>query len=123
MEKRFMQQFGRTFSTCWRVALAVLVGIAGSALDTHGQTSYEVVAAFDRPFANGANPSGPLIRASDGGLYGTTINGGAAWRGTIFKIDVAGTLTTVHSFNGGDGAGPRGGLIQATDGSFFGTTS
>ena len=44
--------------------------------------------------------------------------------GTVFKLDAAGTLTTLHSFTGGsDGAYPYAGLIQATDGSFYGTTS
>jgi uncharacterized repeat protein (TIGR03803 family) len=70
----------------------------------------------------GANPYAGLIQASDGNFYGTTIAGGAANRGTIFRMDPAGTLATLHSFNVGDGADPYGGMIQGIDGSFYGTT-
>jgi len=55
-------------------------------------------------------------------VYGTTTNGGASGRGTVLKIDAAGTLTTLHSFAGGDGALPEAALIQASDGKFYGTT-
>jgi uncharacterized repeat protein (TIGR03803 family) len=65
-----------------------------------------------------ASPSGPLIQASDGNLYGTT---GAAF-GTVFEITLAGKFKTLHTFNGADGAGPSLGLAQATDGNFYGTT-
>ena len=58
-------------------------------------------------------------------LYGTTPVGGAQAKGTVFKIDAAGTLTTLHSFSGfpGDGAAPVGGLVQGSDGNFYGTTA
>ena len=60
---------------------------------------------------------GGLIQASDGNLYGTTE------LGTVFKITLSGTLTTLHSFDGTDGSGADAALIQATDGNFYGTTS
>ena len=68
-----------------------------------------------------------LIQASDGDLYGTTYEGGVNNAcpngcGTVFKLSLDGTLTTLHSFDGTDGANPIAGLIQATDGSFYGTT-
>ena len=55
-------------------------------------------------YINGAYPSSGLIQASDGSFYGTTSSGGATGYGTIFRIDAAGTLTTLHSFNSIDGA-------------------
>jgi uncharacterized protein (TIGR03437 family) len=75
--------------------------------------------------ADGASPKGGLIEASDGNLYGTTLQGGAKGFGTIFRITPAGTLTTLHSFTGTstDGGGPEAALIQATDGNFYGTNS
>jgi uncharacterized repeat protein (TIGR03803 family) len=126
MEKSFMQHDRRSSSTFWRVALAVLVVIAGFASKTYGQTSYQVVAAFT--FPNGVSPVAELIQASDGSFYGTTLYGGAEGLGrpeglgTIFKIDAAGTLITLHRFNGSDGVFPYAGLIQGRDGSFYGTT-
>ena len=78
------------------------------------------VYSFSGP--DGANPYAGLVQASDGNLYGTTYNGGANGKGTIFKL-TAGTLTTLHSFNSTDGAYPYAALIQATDGNLYGTTS
>jgi uncharacterized repeat protein (TIGR03803 family) len=63
-----------------------------------------------------------LIQAGDGTRFGTTFVGGAANRGTVFNINPAGALTTVHSFAFGEGANPQAGLIQASDGTFYGTT-
>jgi len=72
---------------------------------------------------DGSGPYGALVQATDGELYGTTISGGANSWGTVFKITLGGTLTTLHSFNFSDGYGPIAGLVQATDGSLYGTTS
>ena len=67
---------------------------------------------------------GGLLQASDGNLYGMTYQGGASNVGTVFKMDLAGNLTVLHSFSGADGANPyQVSLIQATDGRLFGTTS
>jgi uncharacterized repeat protein (TIGR03803 family) len=75
---------------------------------------------------NGELPQGALVQATDGNLYGTTIQGGANCSpygcGTIFKITPSGALTTLHSFDGTDGTYPNG-LIQATNGNFYGTTA
>jgi uncharacterized repeat protein (TIGR03803 family) len=74
---------------------------------------------------DGSGPSG-LIQATDGNLYGTTGGGGANGSGTVFKLTLDGTLTTLYSFCAGgpscpDGSGP-GGLMQASNGDFYGTT-
>jgi uncharacterized repeat protein (TIGR03803 family) len=71
---------------------------------------------------DGEGPFAPLVLGTDGNFYGVTNYGGAYNSGTIFKITPAGTLTTLHSFDGTDGSGPLGGLCQATDGNFYGTT-
>jgi len=79
-----------------------------------------------------------LIQASDGNLYGVTPYGGAycvpLGCGTVFKMTLNGTFTTLYSFceSGGNcpdgavpgyfpGTGP--GLVQGSDGNFYGTTS
>ena len=74
---------------------------------------------------DGASPMGALLQASDGNLYGTTYGFGFSNRGSVFKITLSGTLTTLHSFSstGTGGQYPLAGLIQGKDGSLYGTTS
>ncbi len=50
--------------------------------------------------------------------------GGISNKGTIFKLDGAGVVTTLYTFTGGaDGKSPKAALVQGTDGNFYGTTS
>ena len=74
------------------------------------------------PCADGESPYAGLVQAG-GDFYGTTYLGGADNVGTVFRVTPSGTLTTLHSFNGGDGAAPYDGLVLARDGNFYGTTS
>ena len=71
---------------------------------------------------DGYSPNAPLVQASDGNFYGTTIYGGAHNDGTIFRITPQGSLTTIHNFALGDGYQPYAGLLQGTDGELYGTT-
>ena len=74
---------------------------------------------------DGRSPEAALVQGSDGNFYGTTLLGGAHLKGTVFKIDPTGSLTTLHSFSGSpnDGANPVAGLVQGSDGNFYGTTA
>jgi uncharacterized repeat protein (TIGR03803 family) len=75
---------------------------------------------------NGAYPCAGLTRGTDGNMYGTTSHGGnnGAGYGTVFKMTPYGTLTTLHSFTGGnDGENLQAGLTLGTDGNLYGTTS
>jgi uncharacterized repeat protein (TIGR03803 family) len=73
--------------------------------------------------SDGANPYADVIEGSDGNFYGTTSNGGASGKGTVFKITPSGTETVLYSFGGGsDGANPEAGLTQGGDGNFYGAT-
>jgi uncharacterized protein (TIGR03437 family) len=72
--------------------------------------------------SDGGDPVAPLIQASDGNFYGTTLGGGANGFGTIFEITAAGALTTLCSFDGTEGITPLGGLVQGSDGKLYGTT-
>ena len=69
-------------------------------------------------FGEGVNP-GPLMRASNGVLYGTALTGGRDNSGSIFSISSGGTLTLLHSFTIGDGAEPQAPLMLASDGNFY----
>ncbi len=75
--------------------------------------------------ADGANPFGSLIQATDGNFYGTTGGGGPNGVGTIFKITPGGTEAIVHFFAGtpSDGANPAAALIQGADGNLYGTSA
>jgi uncharacterized repeat protein (TIGR03803 family) len=73
---------------------------------------------------DGASPESPLIQATDGKLYGTTYNGGQQGYGTIFRMTLAGTLTTLHIFSDEtEGRAITSGLVQARNGIFYGSTT
>jgi uncharacterized repeat protein (TIGR03803 family) len=73
---------------------------------------------------NGGQPYGSLVQAADGNLYGTTWDGGANDKGSIFRMTLGGVVTIVHSFTAAThGANPLTAMIIGTDGNFYGTTS
>jgi uncharacterized repeat protein (TIGR03803 family) len=81
-----------------------------------------VLHSFDG--TNGSYPGAGLTLATDGNYYGTTVYGGSADIGVLYKITAAGTYTVLHQFTGGsDGSYPYGPPIEARDGSLYGTTS
>ena len=65
----------------------------------------------------GSNPQATLLRASDGRTYGTT--GAFGSRGTLFRLDGTGALTTLHLYGPGN---PPSTLVEASNGLFYGTT-
>jgi uncharacterized repeat protein (TIGR03803 family) len=78
---------------------------------------------------DGRSPFAGLVLGADGNLYGATNSGGdfnscalEQGCGTIFKIALDGTLTTVHTFHSTDGFNPQGTLTLGSDGNFYGTT-
>lgn len=76
-----------------------------------------------------AVPLASLVADTKGALYGTTIFGGRANGGTVFRLKppAAGstewTMTVLHEFLGGaDGADPRAPLVVDQTGALYGTT-
>ena len=73
-------------------------------------------------------PTGGLSADAAGNGYGTTLNGGTGCSpigcGTVFKIDRAGKVTVLHSFQAGatDGLTPFAGVIRDSAGNLYGTT-
>jgi MYXO-CTERM domain-containing protein len=97
-----------------------------------GPTGHGTVFAFDpvgRQYTNlhsfdgtgGSRPTGELLLAADGKLYGSTATGGsnaagtATSFGTLFSIGRDGTgvgLSTLRSFDGNNGSSPTGRMLQ-----------
>ena len=103
-------------------------GPNGRALFTESlrRARWQILRAFgnsDGSYPDGSYPYAGVIQAIDGSLYGTTLYGGVNGLGTVYRVDAAGTMTTLHSFTYADGAYPYTGLIQARDGLITGTTS
>ena len=71
--------------------------------------------------SEGADPSAPFIQATDGLLYTTAAAGGNPGHGAIFRMDLAGNITTLRILVGYEAAGPAGPLVEAPDGYFYGT--
>jgi uncharacterized repeat protein (TIGR03803 family) len=131
--KRLANALGRLN---WRNRTYALVGLCAMTTIALPAQTFTTLYTFDG--TDGSNPSGALVQATNGDLYGTTAQGGANTTacpnfglgcGTVFKITTGGKLTTLYSFcsQGGslctDGKLPYyAGLVQATNGDLYGTT-
>jgi uncharacterized repeat protein (TIGR03803 family) len=75
--------------------------------------------------SDGGSPSGSMILASDGYLYGTTNSGGASTAGSVFRIGTSGGLTNIHYFS--PSSGPNGNSVTQQTGAssltLFGTST
>jgi uncharacterized repeat protein (TIGR03803 family) len=110
-----------SITTAGTAVAVVLMALCPSA--SYSQITFEVLKGFDAPYLHGDAPYAGLIQASDGNFYGTTRWGGAFARGTVFRLDATGTVTTLHHFRGGsEGNSPYAGVIEAADGNLYGTT-
>ena len=80
--------------------------------------------------ADEGNPLAALIQGSDGNLYGTTAGGVSPAYGTVFKLTLDGTLTTLFVFTYDpttdtfpNGNAPEAALVEGPDGNLYGTTA
>lgn len=89
---------------------------------TPSSSAYSKLKDFDN--TNGANPEGSLIQATDGKLYGMTINGGSKGLGVLFSFTPSSsTYAKLKDFDNSSGANPEGSLFQASDGKLYGLTT
>jgi uncharacterized repeat protein (TIGR03803 family) len=75
---------------------------------------------------DGARTNGGPVFGSNGDLYGTTVGGGSAEEGEVFRLGAMGSdhwrETILHIFKGGnDEAVPMGGVVFNSSGNLFGT--
>jgi uncharacterized repeat protein (TIGR03803 family) len=84
--------------------------------------------------ADGGAPTGQLVQAADGYLYGTASSGGTSGYGTVFRVRPDGTdFVVLHQFpaptttsgvsKNSDGGAPLAGLIDGGDGFLYGVAS
>src|SRR5262245_1823240 len=86
------------------IAASLVASPAGPAWAVVVSSEFEVVKTFlSTGCLDPSQPAAPLVRGSDGALYGVTPLGGSATLCTVFRIDSAGNLSSLHSFNGEDG--------------------
>jgi uncharacterized repeat protein (TIGR03803 family) len=82
--------------------------------------SYTVLHSFGNPLSEGTNPSGGVIEATDGNLYGLAYNGGTFGDGTVFNSSLSGTSNTLNNWSSNVAA--QGQLTQHTSGGLYGVT-
>ncbi len=99
--------------------------------DYYGTTAYSIfkvssagdftkLANLSEEYGEGTKSG--LLQVADGNFYGVSASGGAGHKGVVYTMDGLGTVTTLHSFGGGDGTYPYGALTQGADGYLYGTT-
>jgi uncharacterized repeat protein (TIGR03803 family) len=95
-------------------------------LSDNGAGGYAHTTLFSFSGANGAYPIARLTLDAAGNLYGTTHEGGASNRGTVFRLSGDGSggysHTTLFSFSTVNGAYPAAGLTYDAQGNLYGTT-
>jgi uncharacterized repeat protein (TIGR03803 family) len=88
------------------------------------QGAFTKLADFDS--TTGIYPEGGMIQASDGNLYGTTVDGGPSdcLCGSVYQLTLAGALTEVTGFEDvNNGRWPLSVPLQAANGLIYVTTS
>lgn len=71
--------------------------------------------------ANGSNPYAGLIVDGAGAVFGTTLYGGAADKGVVFKLSGGGYEKLMDFDGAGNGANPFAGLVADASGDLYGT--
>ncbi len=85
--------------------------------------AFSVFYDFSATAAQGNDPQGGLVEATDGNFYGTLVWGGAGGVGSIYRLTPAGVFTDIHDFYTATGANPQSTLLQHTTGKLYGTTA
>jgi uncharacterized repeat protein (TIGR03803 family) len=87
---------------------------------------YQVLHHFGATATDGLDPSGGLLKASDGRLFGVTRVGGANGLGTVFRYDPSNSVYTVLiaiTNSATQGYQPVGRLVEGADGLLYGAMS
>lgn len=88
-----------------------------------GDGAFGVLHHFDYASEDAAEPECGLVVGQDGRLWGSSLFGGAFFRGTVYSIDTAGDVVVQAEFGAVDaGFNPMGSLVEGKAGRFYGTT-
>lgn len=88
----------------------------GTVFRMSATSPYTVTTLYVFNYANGHNPTAPLIQASDGNFYGTAPDN------IIYQITPDGAFNVVHTLTSLEGRYYLNALVQGTDGLLYGTT-
>jgi len=109
--RQYLLQYG--------IAIAISI-VPGDSVRPATAASYQSLHDF-YAYPSGASPDARLLKASDGKLYGAAISGGFYGMGTIYRVNLAGSLTVMYSFRASDNVRPiNGPLVEGGDGAFYG---
>ena len=107
------------------LAIAIVFTVMIIATQAAQAQTYKVLYNFTGGL-DGAGPYTGLTMDQAGNFYGTTLGGGSAGNGTVFRLSRKGSswvLTPLYSFQGGtDGAAAYARVVFGPDGSLYGTT-
>lgn len=92
-------------------------GADGTVFKVTPAGTLKTIASFQQGAGNAVWPTGRLLVASDGSLYGVAAGGA---EGSLFKLTQSGELITMALLAYSDGSSPVGGLVQGWDGNFYG---
>ena len=72
---------------------------------------------------DGIQPQSNIVIDASGNLYGTNLNGGTSYGGTVWEYTTAGTLIPLYEFpEGFMGCSPQGNIVLDSSGDLYGTT-
>lgn len=102
---------------------------SGGIIDDYGvmyclnptNNDYTVLHYFNN--IDGESPSGGIMQANNGKLYGVTTFGGIHNRGVIFSFDSINNFNKIYDFDTLTGIEPHGKLVQANNGKLYGLAS
>jgi uncharacterized repeat protein (TIGR03803 family) len=102
-------------------ALSIALMLAAAVVRPATAQTFTVLHVFNGGPNDGANPHAGVVRDAAGNLYGTTFQGGSNSEGTVYKLNTAGHVRVLFTFNNSNGSFPESGLILDKTGNLFGT--
>jgi uncharacterized repeat protein (TIGR03803 family) len=86
----------------------------GTVFKITAASAFKLLHSFSGPNGDGEKPTGPIIQANDGNLYGMTQTGVL-----VYRITPKGVFKSIFTLTFPTGYFPSAGLTQATDGKFY----